>query len=282
MVVVALSMQTGSALAARLIESVGVVEALWFRTALAALVLVAVRPRALRVPPAGDRLPLAALTLSLLSMNLFFYAAIARAPLGVVVAVEFLGPLGVAVAGHRRALDFLWIGLAGVGVALLAGPTSDVSPVGLLLSLGAAASWAAFLLLAKRAVTAMEPLSVVTLMLVGSSLVLTPVLAVAGVEREGLLTALALGAAVALLSSALPYFLELFALSKVRTATYSVLLSIEPAVAALTGFLILGQRLTPGEMAAIVAVAVAAAGAASTAPAAPPVDPGLPVSSSVP
>lgn len=270
-------MQTGSALAAILIESVGVIEALWFRTALAALVLALVRPRYLRLPDAGDRLPVAALTLSLLSMNLFFYAAIARAPLGVVVAVEFLGPLAVAVLGHRRALDLVWVLLAAVGVLLLAGPTSDVSSVGLLLALCAAASWAAFLLLAKRAVTSMAPLPVVTLMLMGSAVLLTPILAVSGVKREGFLSALALGAAVAVLSSAFPYFLELFALSRVRAATYSVLLSIEPAVAAVAGLLILGQRLTRPEVAAICAVAVAAAGASWTAGPAPPVDPGLPV-----
>jgi inner membrane transporter RhtA len=263
-VVIALSMQTGSALAARLIESAGVVETLWLRTAIAAAILAALRPRSLRVPAAGDRLPLAALTLALLLMNLSFYAAISRAPLGIVVAVEFTGPLAVAVMGSRRALDFIWIGLAGAGVVLLAGPTSSVSTLGLAFALCAAACWAAFLLLAKRAVTSMDPLPVTTLMLVGSAVLLTPVLAVTGVETDGLAAALGVGAAIAVLSSAFPYFLELFALSRVRAATYGVLLSIEPAVAALTGFLILAQRLTLIEGAAIGAVMVAAAGASWT------------------
>jgi inner membrane transporter RhtA len=263
-VVIALSMQTGSALAARLIDSAGVVETLWLRTAIAAAILAALRPRSLRVPAAGDRLPLAALTLALLLMNLSFYAAISRAPLGVVVAVEFTGPLAVAVMGSRRALDFIWIGLAGVGVVLLAGPTSSVNTLGLAFALCAAACWAAFLLLAKRAVTSMDPLPVTTLMLVGSAVLLTPVLAATGVETDGLAAALVIGAAIAVLSSAFPYFLELFALSRVRAATYGVLLSIEPAVAALTGFLILEQRLTLVEGAAIAAVMVAAAGASWT------------------
>jgi inner membrane transporter RhtA len=263
-VVIAVSMQTGSALAGRLIASTGVVETLWFRTALAAAILAALRPRSLRVPAAADRLPLAALTLALLCMNLCFYAAISRAPLGVVVAVEFTGPLAVAVLGSRRALDFAWIALAGAGVVLLAGPSSSVDTAGLALALCAAASWAAFLLLAKHAVSRMDPLPVTTIMLVGSTVVLTPVLAVTGLERDGLGTAIALGAAIAVLSSAFPYFLEFFALSRVRAATYGVLLSIEPAVAAVTGFLILGQRLTPVEIAAIVAVMVAAAGASWT------------------
>jgi len=142
-VVIALTMQTGSALAARLIESVGVVGALWLRTALAALLLGAIRPRSVRLPPVPDRLPVAALTVTLLVMNLSFYAAISRAPLGVVVAVEFLGPLAVAVLGSRRPVDFVWVGLAGVGVVLLAGPTSDVSTTGLLFALCAACAWRA-------------------------------------------------------------------------------------------------------------------------------------------
>ena len=111
-VIIALSMQTGSALAGRLIATSGVVATLWLRTAIAAAILAVLRPRSLRVPAAGDRLPLAALTVALLLMNLSFYAAISRAPLGIVVAVVFIGPLAVAVIGSRRPLDFLWIGLA--------------------------------------------------------------------------------------------------------------------------------------------------------------------------
>ncbi len=260
-VIIALSMQTGSALAGRLIATSGVVATLWLRTAIAAAILAVLRPRSLRVPAAGDRLPLAALTVALLLMNLSFYAAISRAPLGIVVAVEFIGPLAVAVIGSRRPLDFLWIGLAALGVFLLVGPTSSVSTAGLALALCAAAFWAAFLLLAKRAVTTMEPLQVTTLMLIGSAVLITPLLAITGVATEDVGKTLALGVAIAVLSSAFPYFLELFALSRVRAATYGVLLSIEPAMAALTGFLILGQRLTLAEGVAIAAVMVAAAGA---------------------
>jgi inner membrane transporter RhtA len=264
-VVIALSMQTGSALAVYVIGSVGVVEALWLRTAIAALILVAIRPRSLRLPKGRDLGALAALTLSLLGMNLSFYGAISYAPIGVVVAVEFLGPLGVAVVGTRRALDFAWIVLAGAGVALLAGPASSVSTVGLLLALAAASFWAAFLLLAKRAVTTMPPLEVTTIMLAGSAVLLTPALLAGGVRVAGHLEAIGLGAAVAVLSSAFPYFLELVALRLVRASTYGVLLSIEPAVAALTGYVILSQQLSPAELVAIVAVMIAAAGASWTA-----------------
>lgn len=263
-VVIALSMQVGSAVAVRVIDSVGIVEALWLRTAIAALVLAALRPRSLRLPPRGKRLPVTGLTVALLAMNLSFYGAISHAPVGLVVAVEFLGPLAVAVLGTRRPVDVVWIVLAGAGVALLTGPSSSVSGLGLGLSLAAAAGWAAYLLLAKRAVRDMDPLPVTTLMLAGSAALLTPALFVSGVQFAGHVSAIALGALVAVLSSAFPYFLELVALRLVRAATYGVLLSIEPAVAALAGFVILSQRLSSLEIGAMVAVMVAAAGASWT------------------
>jgi inner membrane transporter RhtA len=105
-VAVGLLMQAGSAVAVLVIDAVGVVEALWLRTTLAALILAAARPRLVRLPSKGERLPLLALTLSLVAMNFSFYEAISRAPVGIVVAIEFLGPLGVAVAA-RRLLDGL-------------------------------------------------------------------------------------------------------------------------------------------------------------------------------
>jgi inner membrane transporter RhtA len=263
-VVVGLLMQAGSAVAVLVIDSVGVVEALWLRTALAALILVAVRPRLLRLPGKGDRLPLLALTASLLAMNFCFYEAISRAPVGVVVAIEFLGPLGVAVAGSRRLLDGLWVVLAAVGIFLLAQPGGTIGADGLLFALLAAAFWAAFILSAKRAVGTMGSLRATMLMLVGSTIVLTPIFLATGVKVTGQSHALLLGLVVALLSSALPYALELAAIRRVRPSTYGVLLSIEPAIAALWGFVILSQKLSLREVFGIVAIVVAAAGAAWT------------------
>ena len=184
-VVIALSFQTGSALAVKVIDSVGIVEALWLRTALAALILFCVRPRSLRLPPRGQRLPLAALTLALLGMNASFYGAISHAPVGLVVAIEFVGPLAVAVIGSRRPLDYLWIVLAGAGVVVLGGPSSSVSGLGLALSLLAAFFWAAYLLLAKRTLRDMDPLPVTTLMLAGSAVLLTPLLLATGPQIAG-------------------------------------------------------------------------------------------------
>jgi inner membrane transporter RhtA len=263
-VAVAFSFQSGAALATRLIASVGIVEALWLRTAIAATILVLVRPRSLRLPTAGNRLPVALLTLSLFALNLSFYGAVSNAPLGVVVAIEFLGPLTLAVLGSRRPRDFLWVVLAAAGVVLLAGPTSSVSSLGLGLSLVAACCWGAFILLAKRAVKHAELLGTTTLMLVGSTALLTPLLIAGGPRSLDQPSVLALGVTVALLSSALPYLIELFIIRMLRPSAYGILLSLEPAVAAITGFALASQTLSPFEIAAIVAVTIAAAGASWT------------------
>jgi inner membrane transporter RhtA len=198
-------------------------------------------------------------------MNLSFYAAISRAPLGIVVAVEFLGPMAVAVMGTRRPLDLLWIALAGGGVLFLAGPSGSVSAAGLIFSLISASLWAAYLLLAKRSLAIAAPWTLTVWMLGGSAIALTPVALAGGLEVVGEPPALLLAAGVAVLASAIPYFLELVALRFVRAATYGVLLSIEPAVAVLAGWAVLGQRLTLPELAAMAAVMVAAAGASWTA-----------------
>jgi inner membrane transporter RhtA len=264
-ILIAFSMQSGSALATHLIGTVGVLDALWLRTAIAALILIAVRPASLRLPPREQRVTVALLALALLGMNLSFYGAISVAPLGIVVSIEFAGPLAVAVIGSRRLVDFVWIALAAAGIVTLAGPSGSVSAVGVVLSLSAGFFWGAYLVLGRRAVTDLEPLAVTTLMITGSAVLLTPALLVFGGRLVDHPPAVALGALIALMSSAAPYFVELVALRLVRAATYSVLLSLEPAIAALTGFLIAGQRLSGLEVAAMVAVMVAAAGASWSA-----------------
>ena len=197
-------------------------------------------------------------------MNLSFYGAISRVPVGIVVAIEFVGPLGVAVLGTRNRLDWLWIALAGVGVVVLAGPSGSATGLGLLLALSAGICWGVYLLLAKRAVTGMDPLSVTALMMVGATVLATPLLAIDGVKLTGHWNAVALGIVIAVVSSAFPYWLEMVAIRRVRAATYGVLLSIEPAIAALAALAVLGQRISPLEAAAMGAVMAAAAGASWT------------------
>jgi inner membrane transporter RhtA len=260
-IVIAFMMQSGSALATKVIGAVGVVDANWLRTTTAALVLIAVRPRSLRLPPSGQRRTVGLLALSLLCMNLSFYGAISLAPIGIVVAIEFSGPLVVAVLGSRRPADFVWVGLAAVGIAVLVGPSGSIGLGGLALALSAALFWGLYLVLARRALGVLEPLQVTTLIFTGSALMLTPVALLFAPRLAHHPSAVALGAAVGLVSSAAPYFLELIALRLVRAATYSVLLSLEPAIAALTGFLFVGQTLSALDVAAIVTVMIAAAGA---------------------
>jgi inner membrane transporter RhtA len=262
-VAVGLLMQVGAALSVLVIGSVGVLQALWLRTFFAALALAVVRPRNLRLPKPGHRLTVLGLTAALLAMNLCFFEAISHAPVGIVVAVEFLGPLGVAVAGSRRLLDILWVVLAAAGIVILSGPTGSVNPVGLGFAFASAACWAAFLLMAKQAVNRMEPLRATTLMLFGSSLILTPVMLATGVHIAGQSRALLTGVAVGV-AAGLAYFLELAAIKRVRPSTYGVLLSIEPAIAALMGLVILAQHLAIGEIGAIGAIVVAAGGASWT------------------
>jgi inner membrane transporter RhtA len=260
--------QIGSALAVKVVADVGVLSATWLRQVFSALLLaglgLALRRQRLRLPPRGRRLVMLFLVLSLLGMNLAFYAAVSRAPVGIVVTIEFLGPLAVAVLGTRRPIDWLWIVLAGAGVFLLAGPTGSAGGTGIIFAFLSGACWAAYLLLAKHSVTGQDPLVVTTLMIGGSALLLTPVFLIWGTPVSGYGHAVALSMVVAL-ASGLPYFLELVALRRVRAATYGVLVSIEPALAALAGFLILGQALTWLEVAAIGAVVAAAAGASWTA-----------------
>ena len=203
--------------------------------------------------------------LALAAMNLSLYLAIDRIPLGVAVTLEFVGPLGVAVAGSRRLLDGLWVVLAATGVLLLAplnvlGAT-DLDPVGVAFALLAGVFWASYILLSARVGGAFPGGTGLVISLCVGTLVLLPIgIAIGGyalLDPKLLL----MGLGVAILSSAIPYSLELSALRTLPTRVFGVLMSLEPAVAALVGFLVLGELLDWRAVAAIVLVTVAAAGA---------------------
>jgi len=258
-VAAAVSPQIGAALAVTLFDQLGPAGAAFLRLAFAAIVLLAIwRPRL-----TGDlRLP-AAFGLSLGLMNWSFYEAIARIPLGVAVTIEFAGPLLVAVIGSRRPLDLVWVALAAVGIVVLVDPGGgSVDPVGVGFALAAGVCWMAYIYLNKRTGAAFPGGSGLALAMAVGALVVLP----AGVlQADGALTMPGLlgpALVVALLSSVLPYSLDLEALRRLPEAVFGVLMSLDPAVAALVGFVALGQDLGPREVVAIAMVVVASAGSA--------------------
>jgi inner membrane transporter RhtA len=262
---VAVSMHLGSAIATGLFGQVGPLGALWLRCALAALLLLALFGRRALALPGASRMAVVALGVVLAAMNACFFEAIARVPLGIASTIEFTGPLLVAIAGSRRPRDVACALLAGAGVALLGSPSAGVDAVGAALAFGSAACWAAYILLAKRLVGRAEPLPVLTWTLAVAAVVLAgPALPTSGAELWQP-SVLATGLAVAALASALPYALELLALRLVSASTFGILLSLEPAVAALIGLLVLGQALGTVEVAAMGCVVVASAVAARAA-----------------
>jgi inner membrane transporter RhtA len=257
------SVQFGSAVGKTLFDEVGPAGAVFARVALGAVILLALwRPR-VRGHSREDLLLVLAFGLTLGAMNLAFYAALDRIPLGVTVTFEFLGPLAVGVIGSRTRLDLLWVALAAAGIVLLSdfgGAALDT--LGVVFALTAAALWATYILLAVRVGKAYAGGSGLALAMVVATVALTPLGIADG--GSGLLEAnvLAVGLAAALLSTVIPYSLELEALRSLPAGTFGVLMSLEPAVAALAGFVVLGEDLVPREILAIGLVVVASAGAA--------------------
>ena len=261
------TLQVGAAFAVTLFEELGPGGAAFGRLALAAVVLLALwRPR-LRGHPPADLRTAVLFGLALGGMNLCIYEAMDRIPLGIAVTIEFVGPLGVAVAGSRRPLDGLWVVLAALGVIGLAdgGGSAPLDLLGVAFALAAGALWAAYILLSKRTGRAFPGGRGLAIAMVPAALLAAPAgLAGAGGEllRPALLGALAV---VALASSVIPYSLELEALRRLPQRVFGVLMSIEPAVAALAGLLILGQQLRARDWLAIALVVGASAGATATA-----------------
>ena len=261
------SLQVGAAFAVELFDELGPAGAAFGRLAFAALILVAIwRPR-LRGRPRGDLRVAVAFGLALGAMNLCIYEAMDRIPLGVAVTFEFVGPLGVAVAGSRRALDLLWVVLAAAGIVLLADyGGGSLDPAGVAFALAAGVLWAAYIVLSQRTGTLFGGGSgLAVAMVAGAALVAPFGIADAGAEllRPELLGAIL---AVALASSVLPYSLELEALRRLPTRVFGVLMSLEPAVAALAGLVVLDQGLAARDWLAIGLVVIASAGASTLEP----------------
>jgi inner membrane transporter RhtA len=259
------SVQTGSAVATGIFDRAGPAGAVLLRLGLGAVVLVAVA-RPWRLQLSRRTLGAAAVYgVTLAGMNTAFYSALDRLPLGVAVTVEFLGPLTVAMAGSRRALDVLWALLAGSGVLMLSTRgDGDVSLTGLALAALAGAFWASYILASQRVGRLLPGTSGLALALpVGAALVAPLAVPTAGTALLDP-SVLAVGAAVALLSTIVPYSLELTALRRMPARVFGVLMSLEPAAAAVAGFLVLGQRLTLPQVAALGLVSAASVGATTT------------------
>jgi inner membrane transporter RhtA len=232
------------------------------RIAFAAIILMLLWRPTLRGHERSDLWLAGAFGLTLAAMNLSFYEALDRIPLGVAVTLEFLGPLGVAVAGSRRALDLVWVLLAAAGILLLAAPSgSGLNAGGVTLALIAGACWAAYILLSVRVGRVFPGGHGLALAMVVAGVLVLPVgLADGG---SGLLQPeiLLAGLGVAVLSSLIPYSLEMEALRRLPPHIFGVLMSLEPAAAAIAGLIILDQVLKANEWAGMVLVIVASAGA---------------------
>lgn len=261
-----ISVQGGAAIAKGLFPVVGAAGTASLRIGLSALLLlVAVRPRLGQLRAAQWR-AVVPYGLALGTMNFLFYCALARVPLGLGVTLEFVGPLLVALAGSRRWLDVLWAVLAGAGIALIApwgGHGIDV--VGMLFALAAGGCWAVYIVLGGRVAEVLPGNTAVAVGMLFATLAVLPFGVGSGQLAHLTPRLLALGGALALLSSALPFTLEMQALKRLPTRTFSILMSLEPAAAALCGWIFLREQLTPGQWLAVVLVMAASAGATLTA-----------------
>lgn len=260
------SLQFGASLAATLFDELGATGTAFVRIAVSAVVLTAIWPPRLRGHPPRDIGAAALFGLVLGGMNTCFYLALDRIPQGIAVTFEMVGPLTLALVLSRRRLDALWVALAGTGIGLLSGgDIGHIDPLGIGLALGAGTLWALYILLSVRVGKSFPAASGLALAMVVAAVATAPGGIVDAGGTLGDVRLLALGAAVALLSSVIPYTLELEALRRMSARLFGVLMSLGPGLAALAGFLILDQRLSALEMVAIVLVIAASAGVTVTA-----------------
>lgn len=256
-----LSVQWGAGLAKTLFDEADPTAIVWLRLATSAVVLTLVARPALRGYSRSDWGVVLGFGLCLAVMNWSFYQSFQRIPIGLAVTIEFIGPLTVAVVGSRRARDLAWVALAAVGVLLLGLEPGDLTWVGVGFALLAGAAWAAYILLAAqtgRRWTGFDGLALASVVAAG---LLTPLaLAQHGTDLSQP-RIIALGAVVGVMSSVIPYACELVALRSIRPATFGVLMSLEPAAAALAGFVVVGEVLAVPQLLAIACVVVASVGA---------------------
>ena len=257
------SVQGGAAIAKGLFPIIGSGGTASIRIGFSALILLlAVRPnlRKLNLAQWKAIIPYGAV---LGAMNLLFYLALARIPLGLAVTLEFIGPLGLALAGSRRVIDILWVVLAGAGIALIA-PWSGkgVDLLGSVFALSAGVCWAIYILLSKHAGAQLPGQLAVTVGMLSAAILVVPYGLFEGNLHLMTPSILMFGIALAIFSSVLPFSLEMQALRNMPPQTFSILMSLEPAMAALAGWLLLGEHLESGQWLAIACIVMASSGAA--------------------
>ncbi len=264
------SVQFGSAIATTLFAAIGPAGAVMLRLSFGTAILIALRRPRLRGRPRGEVMLGALFGLVLLGMNLSFYEALHRIPLGIAVTIEFVGPLGVAVTGSRRRTDLIWVALAALGIlALTHGNAHGLSALGVFFALLAGCFWAAYIVVNARVGRAFAGGTGLALAMSVAAVAALPVGIAAGGSALLQPRSLALGAAVGMLSSAIPYSLELEALRRIPAHVFGVLMSLEPAMAATAGLIVLGQSLSGRALIGIGLVIVASVGASRRARAAP-------------
>jgi inner membrane transporter RhtA len=260
-----LSVQFGAGVAKSLFDEVAPTTIVWLRLVTSAVVLVLVARPLLRGRSRSDWLVVLGFGASLGTMNWAIYQSFARIPLGVAVTLEFVGPLTLAVVGSRRAKDLLWVAMAALGVGLLGFEGGDLTVAGVLFALLAGVMWAAYILLSAQTGRRWPGLDGLALASVVATVLLTPFAVSIGGGDLLDPRILGLGAAVGLLSSVIPYSCELVALRSLRPSVFSILMSLEPAAAALAGIVVLGEVLTGVQWAAMACVVVASVGATRSA-----------------
>ncbi|WP_408055572.1 EamA family transporter [Streptomyces apricus] len=262
-----ISVQFGGALAVSLMPRAGALGVVTLRLAVAALVLMVICRPKLRGHSRADWGTVVVFGITMAAMNGLFYQSVARIPLGPAVTLEVLGPLILSVVASRRAVNLVWAGLALGGVFLLAGGGGgfrSLDPAGVAFALAAGAMWAAYIVFSARTGRRFPQADGLALAMVVAAVLFLPL---GLIESGGKLldpTTIALGSAVAVLSSVLPYTLELLALRRLPASTFAVLMSLEPAVASVAGFLVLSQTLSLTEALAITLVIAASMGAVRT------------------
>ncbi|WP_239570302.1 DMT family transporter [Streptomyces sp. G44] len=261
-----ISVQFGGAVAVSVMPRSGALGIVTLRLAFAALVLLAVCRPKLRGYARADWGTVVAFGVAMAGMNGLFYQSVARIPMGPAVTLEVLGPLALSVVASRRAVNLVWAGLALCGVFLLGGGggLSGLDPAGVAYALGAGAMWAAYIVFSARTGRRFPQADGLALAMVVAAVLFLPLGLVESGARLVEPGTLALGAVVAVLSSVLPYTLELLALRRLPSHTFAVLMSLEPAIASIAGFLVLSQALTAAEALAISLVIAASMGAVRT------------------